>query len=623
MDGGRRKGVVSGSVWESRIRLDEVKGGIKALINTSQTEESENPQEIDGQNAAFSPPNNDGVLEEDGKSSVGPKPSPVGASGKRKTWKAESFEGTPIQIARKTRSDLTKSFDEEKFKELGVKNQSQSKNSRSQEGIERSSAEKLKSRSGLQKQKVKSLLNDSGTEKNSQVKRVKSENSLSLHPVNTDSASSKDFDENGKSCESVDEPKNATFDKNKVFQGEEAKSDGNKVVDESKNNLKECFANNEKKPTEVQTTKSDENSKEPKVAIDLVQATPKVEGDDSDRDQWEEAEEKPEIKVENKNVVKEISASSEKEKPKNIVTVEKKLHHSNIRAVPISPIVKKQPSQITGHARIHPTPSRTKPVPASEESHKTHRPHSRLQSYADLVMWRDITKSAFVFGVGTFLIISSSYVQDFNVSMTSVLSYMGLVYLAVIFTFRSFFHRGTIHLGETSDYVVGEDEAVRVVKFVLPCINEFLLNIRALFSGDPATTMKMAVLLFILAQCGSSITVWKMAKLGFFGVFIVPKVCSSYSSQLTAFGTHWIRRLKNSWESCTHKKAIAFGIFTLAWNLSSAIARIWAVFMLYVAFRYYQQSLIRESVGSKPVDSRQPGRRTNLTVNTNKLKKPM
>nr|GMD81484.1 reticulon-like protein B21 [Ipomoea batatas] len=515
MDGGRRKGVVSGSVWESRIRLDEVKGGIKALINTSQTEESENPQEIDAQNAAFSPPSNDGVLEEDGKSSVGPKPSPVGASGKRKTWKAESFEGTPIQIARKTRSDLTKSFDEEKFKELGVKNQSQSKNSRSQEGIERSSAEKIKSRSGLQKQKVKPLLNDSGTEKNSQVKRVKSENSLSLHPVNTDSASSKDFNENGKSCEGVDEPKNATFDKNKVFfQGEEAKSEGNKVIDESKNNLKKCMANNEKKPTEVQKTKSDENSKEPKVAIDLVKSTPKVEGDDSDRDQWEEAEEKPEIKVENKNVVKEISASSEKEKPKNIVTVERKLHHSNIRAVPISPIVKKQPSQITGHARIHPTPSRTKPVPASDESHKTHRPHSRLQSYADLVMWRDITKSAFVFGVGTFLIISSSYVQDFNVSMTSVLSYMGLVYLAVIFTFRSFFHRGTIHLGETSDYVVGEDEAVRVVKFVLPCINEFLLNIRALFSGDPATTMKMAVLLFILAQCGSSITVWKMAKLG-------------------------------------------------------------------------------------------------------------
>lgn len=41
-------------------------------------------------------------------------------------------------------------------------------------------------------------------------------------------------------------------------------------------------------------------------------------------------------------------------------------------------------------------------------------------------------------------------------------------------------------------------------------------------------------------------------------------------------GTLWIRRVKNSWESCTHKKAIAFGIFTLAWNLSSAIARIWA-----------------------------------------------
>ena len=32
----------------------------------------------------------------------------------------------------------------------------------------------------------------------------------------------------------------------------------------------------------------------------------------------------------------------------------------------------------------------------------------------NLVMWRDVSKSALVFGLGTFLLISSSYVKDLN-----------------------------------------------------------------------------------------------------------------------------------------------------------------------------------------------------------------
>lgn len=32
----------------------------------------------------------------------------------------------------------------------------------------------------------------------------------------------------------------------------------------------------------------------------------------------------------------------------------------------------------------------------------------------NLVMWRDVSKSALVFGLGTFLLISSSYAKDLN-----------------------------------------------------------------------------------------------------------------------------------------------------------------------------------------------------------------
>ena len=41
-------------------------------------------------------------------------------------------------------------------------------------------------------------------------------------------------------------------------------------------------------------------------------------------------------------------------------------------------------------------------------------------------------------------------------------------------------------------------------------------------------------------------------------------------------GVFWIRRFRDAWESCSHKKAVAFAIFTLVWNLSSIVARIWA-----------------------------------------------
>lgn len=53
-------------------------------------------------------------------------------------------------------------------------------------------------------------------------------------------------------------------------------------------------------------------------------------------------------------------------------------------------------------------------------------------------------------------------------------------------------------------YMVGEEEAIWLLRLLLPYINELLLKIRALFSGDPATTMKARVWLprpVFLATC--------------------------------------------------------------------------------------------------------------------------
>ena len=56
-------------------------------------------------------------------------------------------------------------------------------------------------------------------------------------------------------------------------------------------------------------------------------------------------------------------------------------------------------------------------------------------------MWRDASRSALVFGLGTFLIVSSSYANDLNFSFISVVAYVGLIYLGVMFVFKAVIRR--------------------------------------------------------------------------------------------------------------------------------------------------------------------------------------
>ena len=66
-----------------------------------------------------------------------------------------------------------------------------------------------------------------------------------------------------------------------------------------------------------------------------------------------------------------------------------------------------------------------------------------------------------------------------------------IIYLICIFVMTCK-NRGALNVDDTSqEYVVGEEEAVWLIKLILPYINEFLSKIKALFSGDPATTMKV------------------------------------------------------------------------------------------------------------------------------------
>ncbi|XVE53666.1 hypothetical protein DITRI_Ditri03aG0021100 [Diplodiscus trichospermus] len=611
---GVKANVVAGSVWESRIKSDEIKGGIKVFNGSTEEEDGES-------------------VDKRWSLKKGQTVGGVAVSGKRKTWKSEGFVGfekNPILIAKgKTEeqcNELSVSFDgtkkspiraakgrsEEHCKDLslsfdGIKKTSvQVKKARSDgirdlsesvDGIERSPILMKKPRSEVPKRSAELTKDviESG-------ERTEG-NSVQLRKPISDSI--KDYDQSG--------DRNTNDDNSLQLRRPKQEANEVLVLDDERQGNKISIEENEENPVETvkDGSETEDNSKEFGVCQEyvissstrnwnIVKSSPEVfvgddggDGVEDDEEFYDQEEVEIEVGNEKKSFdVKEMNVSEEKpnkvanevkklseEKPNKAANEVKKSSQLHNRTAPFSSTVNKQPPPVLRRATSVYT-THTEPTKSTDSSADYHyrsfpQTQNKLQSLVDLVMWREVSKSALVFGMGTFVIISSSYTKDLNISFISVISYLGLVCLAAIFIYRSIICRGVVDLDESS-HVLGEEEAIWLLKLALPYLNEFQLKVRALFSGDPAVTMKLAVLLFVLARIGSSITIWKMAKLGFFGVFTVPKLCSSYSQQLTAYGKFSIGRIGGAWESCTHKKAVAVAIFTLVWNSSSIVARIWA-----------------------------------------------
>lgn len=327
-----RNGVMSGSVWENRMKYDKVKGGIKVYSNSEKEEETpevKNDEKTSTTTTIISTTSEtnqvDKKLKMGSKSNLG-----VGGvmSGKRKTWKSESnFEGNPIQISRK-RSELSKNLDEQ-CKELSTV---------STEEMKKSPIQNKKSSVLLRKVKSEANkgANEDGNVKNSELRKVKSmsvngnlRNSVQL--VKAKSVTSKEVEEKCKN-----------FEENKVVVGV--------GVEESKKNLE-----------------NQENCKEfgiceEKVITSNVESQVKCSNKEKlnleNEEEWDEVFDE-EIEKELSVDVKEINVAENK--PKKVVIEEKKLQISNEKSVPISPIIKKQSPPIPGQAKIHlQSPTRTK-----------------------------------------------------------------------------------------------------------------------------------------------------------------------------------------------------------------------------------------------------------------------
>ncbi|XP_042508875.1 reticulon-like protein B21 isoform X2 [Macadamia integrifolia] len=559
-----RNGVVAGSVWESRMKSDEVKGGIRVF-------NGEEISEVGGGGVGGDKGLN--VYRRLKRNQNG------GVTGKRKTWN----ERSPFQM-RKTRSDL-KRLTDDSCKELSVSAESIEK---SPTPIRKTKSETLRVSHSDESCKELGVSVDATEKSPIQLRKSRSES----HRV------------------PVEPPKELQIRKEKIISPSVSNvSQVNSprrlgVDDDGVDADGEDEGEDEEYDMEIEVEKKSYDVME----VNIAEEKPITIPEQKLKEVLEEEEEKEVYQIPEKpipiseNVNEKPSPVIDRTvmdltKPKKVLNEEKKVHQIHQKPKRIFSKVIKQQSPVSSPPLIDPSLRKPPPISGVFDRSPETTPNN-LQNLVDLVMWRDVSKSAFVFGAGTFFLLSSSFTKDLNFSLISTISYVGLVYLAAIFFYKSILCRGATDMDDSNEeYIVGEQEAIWVLKLILPYLNEFLLKLRSIFSGDPATTMKLAVLLFVLARCGSSITIWKMAKLGFFAVFTVPKVCSSYSNQLTAYGRFWIGRFRDAWDACTHKKAVSAAVFTLVWNFSSVVARVWAVFILVVAVRYYQQSLLSEDWG--------------------------
>ncbi|CAA3028848.1 Hypothetical predicted protein [Olea europaea subsp. europaea] len=218
----------------------------------------------------------------------------------------------------------------------------------------------------------------------------------------------------------------------------------------------------------------------------------------------------------------------------------------------------------------------------------------------DLVMWKDVSKSSLWFGFGSICFLSSCFTKGVNFSIFSLISQLGLLVLGVSFFSNSMRQRWISYFRDANEikleFKLTDADILKVGRLILPAANLVISKTRELFSGEPATTLKVVPLFLIGAEYGHIITLWRLCALGFFISFTGPKLYSSYSVQLCRI----VERLKlwvsETWGACSHKKIVAASAVTAFWNLTSIRTRIFAAFLCLVIVRYRRQHSEGEEV---------------------------
>ncbi|OAE23653.1 hypothetical protein AXG93_2079s1010 [Marchantia polymorpha subsp. ruderalis] len=142
-------------------------------------------------------------------------------------------------------------------------------------------------------------------------------------------------------------------------------------------------------------------------------------------------------------------------------------------------------------------------------------------------------------------------------------------------------------LGNGVNWELSDTEALDFVRVVLPALNLVICKCGQLFCGDPFTTLKVAAMLWVLAQLGYWISLWSFARLGILQN-LIKSLCGDHlevGARVLTFFVHELftvrtvaeavaERVWIAWDEYAHKKAAMLGAFLFAWNFTAASTRL-------------------------------------------------
>ncbi|CAL4888078.1 unnamed protein product [Urochloa decumbens] len=207
----------------------------------------------------------------------------------------------------------------------------------------------------------------------------------------------------------------------------------------------------------------------------------------------------------------------------------------------------------------------------------------------ELVMWRNVAKSALWFGFGSMFFVSCSFSREITFSPISALCHLGVMILGLAF-FKDSVPQQRLQVEERGrSFQLTEENVLRASRAVLPIANSMISTAQVIFSGEPSMTLKVLPVLLFGAKYGSLVTVWRLLATGFFTSFTVPRLYSCYSSQIHKRVEILRDRALESWKSCPRKKLVAATAVTMFWNMFSVKTRVMAAFVSLVILRYNQK----------------------------------
>lgn len=205
----------------------------------------------------------------------------------------------------------------------------------------------------------------------------------------------------------------------------------------------------------------------------------------------------------------------------------------------------------------------------------------------ELVMWKDVAKSALWFGLGSMFFFSCSFSRDITFSPISAFCRLGVMILGLAFFKDSVPQRQPVERGR--NFQLTEEDVLRASRAVLPIANSMISTAQVIFSGDPLITLKVLPVLLFGVKYGSLVTVWRLLATGFFAGFTLPKLYICYLTQIHG-GVEILRdRALEAWNSCPRKKLVTATAVTICWNLFSIKTRFMAGFISLVILRCNHQ----------------------------------